>query len=107
MGAILAMFSAVYFPKVGFNLDVARWLRETVHPRDYLNTPYYDLWLRSVATFLAMAHLWQCALFRPVAARGQHLLLTRRAGYARRTHRGLSDAELPSDRDQYTHPNHR
>ena len=55
MGAIFAMFSAVAFPAKGFNLDVARWLRETLQPRDYLNTPYFDLWLRSVATFLDLS----------------------------------------------------
>jgi nitrile hydratase len=55
MGAIFAMFAAAVFPTKGFNLDVARWLRETVHPRDYLNFPYFDLWLRSVATFLDLS----------------------------------------------------
>lgn len=55
MGAIFAMFSAKFYPQAGFNLDVARWLRETVHPRDYLNSPYFELWLDSVATFLDLS----------------------------------------------------
>lgn len=34
------------------NLDMARWGRETMEPRNYHNTSYYDLWLGSVARWL-------------------------------------------------------
>ena len=34
------------------NLDMARWGRETMQPRNYSNAPYFELWLRSIARWL-------------------------------------------------------
>ncbi len=34
------------------NLDMARWGRETMQPRNYSNSPYFELWLRSVSRYL-------------------------------------------------------
>jgi hypothetical protein len=55
MGVIYA-FTAVAFetkPRPAYNnLDMARWGRETMHPRNYMNSPYFELWLRSVARWL-------------------------------------------------------
>ncbi len=33
-------------------LDMERWYRETMHPRDYMNMPYYELWLLAICTYL-------------------------------------------------------
>jgi hypothetical protein len=55
MGAIYSMTSAVVYAKQGFNLDAARWYRETMQWRTYGNAPYFDLWLRSVSTYFALS----------------------------------------------------
>jgi hypothetical protein len=34
------------------NLDMARWGRETMEPRNYANSAYYELWFRSVVRWL-------------------------------------------------------
>lgn len=34
------------------NLDMARWGRETMQPRNYSNSSYFELWLRSIARWL-------------------------------------------------------
>jgi len=35
------------------NLDMLRWYRETVHPRNYHNMPYPELWLAAVSYYLS------------------------------------------------------
>ncbi|MEB3333919.1 MAG: SH3-like domain-containing protein [Cyanobacteriota bacterium] len=35
-----------------YNLDAARWGRELLSPRDYLNAGYYGLWMNSIEIFL-------------------------------------------------------
>ncbi|WP_295430867.1 SH3-like domain-containing protein [uncultured Thiodictyon sp.] len=57
MGAIFAMTTSVFYPEKGFNLDAARWYRETMQWRTYGNTPYFDLWLRSVSTYFSLSGL--------------------------------------------------
>lgn len=45
-----AMFALMTFPlpdSPRVNLPMLRWARETVHPRDYANMDYYELWLMS------------------------------------------------------------
>lgn len=42
-------FSAIYAILSAPNLDRARWGRELMHPRNYSNSTYMELWLRSVA----------------------------------------------------------
>lgn len=39
-------------PPQNNNLDMARWGRETMQPRNYSNTSYFELWLRSIARWL-------------------------------------------------------
>lgn len=39
-------------PPLNNNLDMARWGRETMQPRNYSNAPYFELWLRSIARWL-------------------------------------------------------
>jgi hypothetical protein len=39
-------------PKPFYNLDAARWGRELLSPRDYMNASYYGLWLNSIEVFL-------------------------------------------------------
>ncbi len=34
------------------NLDVYRWFRETVQPRNYMNMSYPELWVMAIATYL-------------------------------------------------------
>lgn len=36
-----------------FGLDSARWARETMSPRDYMNGDYYGYWLTAICTFVA------------------------------------------------------
>lgn len=36
-----------------FGLDAARWSRETMPPRDYMNGEYYAYWLTAICTFVA------------------------------------------------------
>jgi hypothetical protein len=55
MGAIFAMTSSVFYPDKGFNLDAARWYRETMQWRTYGNAPYFDLWVRSVSTYFSLS----------------------------------------------------
>ncbi len=55
MGAIFAMTSSMVYSEQGFNLDAARWYRETMHWRTYGNAPYFDLWLRSVSTYFSLS----------------------------------------------------
>ena len=50
-------FTAVVFDQENIqplnnNLDMARWGRETMQPRNYSNSPYFELWLRSVSRYL-------------------------------------------------------
>ena len=35
-----------------YNLDAARWGRELLSPRDYMNASYYGLWLNTIEIFL-------------------------------------------------------
>lgn len=35
-----------------YNLDAARWGRELLAPRDYMNASYYGLWLNTIEVFL-------------------------------------------------------
>lgn len=46
-----ALFALAVFPlpnQARINLPMLRWGREAMHPRDYTNMNYYDLWLLSV-----------------------------------------------------------
>lgn len=46
-----ALFALMVFPlpnEAPINLPMLRWGREAMHPRDYTNMNYYDLWLLSV-----------------------------------------------------------
>ncbi|MFM8331054.1 MAG: SH3-like domain-containing protein [Candidatus Methylumidiphilus sp.] len=55
MHAIFAVTSVVFegaAKPTNNNLDMARWGRETMHPRNYMNAPYFELWLRSVSRYL-------------------------------------------------------
>ena len=47
-GPFVGIYSLMSAP----NLDRARWGREMMHPRDYLNAPYDELWVRAVALML-------------------------------------------------------
>ncbi|MCE2835467.1 MAG: SH3-like domain-containing protein [Cyanobacteriota bacterium] len=40
-------------PTPFFGLDSARWSRETMPPRDYMNGDYYSYWLTAICTFIA------------------------------------------------------
>jgi hypothetical protein len=57
LNAIYALSSSLLYSAKGYNLDVARWLREAMHPRDYLNAPYFELWLRSLTAFFDQAQV--------------------------------------------------
>jgi hypothetical protein len=46
-----ALFERNSFP-LNNNLDMARWGREAMHPRNHANTPYMGLWLGMIARFL-------------------------------------------------------
>ncbi len=49
LNAIFAMLLApAQKPEWTINLDMLRWARETMHPRDYENMAYYDLWVQAV-----------------------------------------------------------
>jgi nitrile hydratase len=39
-------------PAPFFGLDAARWSRETMAPRDYMNGDYYSYWLTAICTFI-------------------------------------------------------
>jgi hypothetical protein len=39
-------------PTPFYNLDAARWGRELLSPRDYMNASYYGLWLNTIEIFL-------------------------------------------------------
>ena len=55
MNAIFALLAPVSRGPGGeplLNLDMQRWYRETMHPRDYMNQSYYGLWLLSAVIFL-------------------------------------------------------
>lgn len=39
-------------PAPFFGLDAARWCRETMAPRDYMNSDYYGLWLMAICSFV-------------------------------------------------------
>ena len=55
MGLIYAWTSVGFTAKpqpLNNNLDMARWGRETMHPRNYVNSPYFELWLRSVCRWM-------------------------------------------------------
>lgn len=53
MSALFAMLLApAPDPAQNINLDMLRWSRETMHPRDYENMAYYDLWIQAVVDTL-------------------------------------------------------
>lgn len=55
MQAMVAVSLAGYAGKPapeGLNLDIYRWQREVVHPRNYANMNYWELWLVSVAYYM-------------------------------------------------------
>ena len=55
MQAMVAVGLAGYTGKPapeGINLDIYRWQREVVHPRNYANMNYWELWLVSVAIYM-------------------------------------------------------
>lgn len=39
-------------PSPFFGLDAARWARETMSPRDYMEGDYYSYWLTAICTFV-------------------------------------------------------
>jgi hypothetical protein len=54
-GAAYSLTSALFGanpPPFNNNLDMARWGRETMHPRNYVNAPYMELWLRAMARWV-------------------------------------------------------
>lgn len=60
MGFIYALTSVAFSdkdPPLRNNLDMARWGRETMHPRNYMNSTYFEDWLRSVARWLERSGL--------------------------------------------------
>lgn len=52
MNGIFALLtSASSFLSEPVNLDQQRWYRETMHPRDYMNMSYYELWVVSTCIY--------------------------------------------------------
>lgn len=55
-GDMAAMVALLLDPAKPFperlNLDIYRWFRETIHPRNYMNMSYPELWLMAVTTYL-------------------------------------------------------
>ncbi len=62
---VLTSFSAVLVTKLDngvkpgqaqpfWGLDAARWGRETLNPRDYMNNSYYGLWLETLCSLFTM-----------------------------------------------------
>ena len=59
MGAVFSLILGVPDAQKPYplrlNLDMLRWYRETMHPRNYMNTSYYELWLLAVCFYLSQS----------------------------------------------------
>ena len=59
MGAVFSLILGVPDAQKPYplrlNLDMLRWYRETMHPRNYMNTSYYVLWLLAVCFYLSQS----------------------------------------------------
>lgn len=76
MNAMYALSSSAHMEDpipTNNNLDMARWSRETLHPRDYMNFTYWTLWHFAVCRWLDRGGL---ATRAELTGRGKYLQIT-------------------------------